>query len=422
MTILTESYFIFNVNRTIMKQPIHIILIGVLLCTFLPLRLSAQPAKGEAPARDSLRISLLTCAAGEEIYTLFGHTAIRCENLTRKTDVVYNYGVFDFSSGGFVLRFALGETDYRLDKGHTDYFAHAYYYYGRDIWQQVLNLTQEEKERLIALLEENYRPENRVYRYNFFYDNCSTRPRDKVEEAVEGSVDYGVDMEAPTTHTFRELVYRYSEGHPWSRLAMDLCLGSEADKPISRRTMQFVPFLLQADLTKAQVVDSIGQKRRLVSHESQLVKAMPKDKSREGGLTPELCAWLCFAVTLLLTVYGLRRRKPLWGVDVVLFAAMGLAGCVLAFLVFFSQHPCMSPNYLLFVFHPLHLFGLAEVVYKERRGKLSFYQTTNLAVLTLFILLWGVFPQEFPLTVLPLALCLWIRSVAHLVEVRRSKK
>lgn len=405
------------------KQHIHIIIItGILLCTLLPFHLTAQPAKGLASAHDSLRISLLTCAAGEEIYTLFGHTAIRCENLTRKTDVVYNYGVFDFSSGGFVLRFALGETDYRLDKSRTDYFTYAYYYYGRDIRQQVLNLTQAEKERLVALLEENYRPENRVYRYNFFYDNCSTRPRDKVEEATEGTVDYGTDMEAPTTHTFRELIYRYSEGHPWSHLAMDLCLGSEADKPISRRTMQFVPFLLQADLTKAQVVDDIGQKRPLVSQENLLVKAMPKEKSREGGLTPELCAWLCFAVTLLLTLYGLRRRKPLWGVDAVLYAAMGLAGCVLAFLVFLSQHPCMSPNYLLFVFHPLHLFGLAEAVYKERRGKLSFYQAANLTALTLFILLWNVFPQEFPLTVLPLALCLWIRSVAHLIEVKRNRK
>ena len=106
-----------------MKPKLHIYtLIAILLCALLPSRLSAQPETGEASAHDSLRISLLTCAAGEEIYTLFGHTAIRCENLTRKTDVVYNYGVFDFSSGGFVLRFALGETDYRLDKSRTDYF------------------------------------------------------------------------------------------------------------------------------------------------------------------------------------------------------------------------------------------------------------------------------------------------------------
>ena len=321
-----------------MKPRLHIILIAsVFLYTLLPFRLSAQPTREPVSPHDSLRISILTCAAGEEIYTLFGHTAIRCENLTRKTDIVYNYGVFDFSSGGFVLRFALGETDYRLDKDATEYFTYAYYYNGRDVHQQVLNLNQAEKERLVALLEENYRPENRVYRYNFFYDNCSTRPRDKVEEAILGTVDYGTDMDTPTGHTFRELIYRYSEGHPWSRLAMDLCLGSQADQPISRRTMQFVPFLLQKDLTHTQISDSTGHKRPLVSGEGLLIKAMEKEKSRGEWLTPDLCAWLCFAVTLLLTVYGLRRKKTLWGVDVFWLSAAGLAGCVLAFLVF-------SPN------------------------------------------------------------------------------
>ena len=308
-----------------------------------------------------------------------GHTAIRCENLTRKTDIVYNYGVFDFSSGGFVLRFALGETDYRLDKDATEYFTYAYYYNGRDVHQQVLNLNQAEKERLVALLEENYRPD-------------------------------------------RELIYRYSEGHPWSRLAMDLCLGSQADQPISRRTMQFVPFLLQKDLTHTQIADSIGHKRPLVSGEGLLIKAMEKEKSRGEWLTPDLCAWLCFAVTLLLTVYGLRRKKTLWGVDVFWLSAAGLAGCVLAFLVFFSQHPCMSPNYLLLVFHPLHLLCLPEVIYKERKGSFSFYQATNFIVLTLFMLFWGVFPQEFPSTVVPLALCLWTRSIAHIIWIKKRIK
>ena len=405
-----------------LKLPIYIyIIIGALLCT-LPLRLSAQSAKGEASPHDSLRISILTCAAGEEIYTLFGHTAIRCENLTKKTDIVYNYGVFDFSSGGFVLRFALGETDYRLDKDDTRYFAHVYNYYGRDIHQQTLNLTQAEKERLVALLEENYRPENRVYRYNFFYDNCSTRPRDKVEEAVQGSVDYGVDISAPTEHTFRELIYRYSEGHPWSRLAMDLCLGSEADKPISRRTMQFVPFLLQEDLTHAQITDTAGQQRPLVAQEGLLLRAMVREKSGGDRLTPNLCAWLCLAVTLLLSILNLRRRKSWWGLDVFWLGAAGLAGCVLAFLVFFSQHPCMSPNYLLFVFHPLHLLFLPEVVYKERERKLSLYMVSNLIILTLFMMFWAAFPQEFPPTVVPLALCLWIRSVTHVIQMKKRER
>lgn len=412
-----------KMKRTTHIDNIHLLYIiaSVFLCALLPCRLSAQSAKEPVSPHDSLRISILTCAAGEEIYTLFGHTAIRCENLTRKTDVVYNYGVFDFSSGGFVLRFAFGETDYRLDKNRTDYFTYAYYYAGRNIRQQILNLTQAEKVRLVNLLEENYRPENRIYRYNFFYDNCSTRPRDKVEEAVQGNVDYGMDMNVPTEHTYRELIYQYSEGHPWSRLAMDLCLGSEADKPISRRAMQFVPFLLQEDLSQAHITDTIGQQRPLVSQEGLLVKALVMEKSRGDGLSPNFCAWLCFAVTLLISIYGLRRKKSLWGVDVFWLGAAGLAGCVLAFLVFFSQHPCMSPNYLLFVFHPLHLLGLAEVAYKVRRGRISLYLVANLIVLTLFMMFWAAFPQEFPSTVVPLALCLLIRSTAHIAQIKQKK-
>lgn len=412
-----------KMKRTTHIDNIHLLYIiaSVFLCALLPCRLSAQPAKEPVSSHDSLRISILTCAAGEEIYTLFGHTAIRCENLTRKTDVVYNYGVFDFSSGGFVLRFAFGETDYRLDKNRTDYFTYAYYYAGRNIRQQLLNLTQAEKVRLVNLLEENYRPENRIYRYNFFYDNCSTRPRDKVEGAVQGNVDYGMDMNVPTEHTYRELIYQYSERHPWSRLAMDLCLGSEADKPISRRAMQFVPFLLQEDLSQAHITDTTGQQRPLVSQEGLLVKALVMEKSRGGGLSPSFCAWFCFAVTLLLSIYGLCRKRSLWGVDVFWLGAAGLAGCVLAFLVFFSQHPCMSPNYLLLVFHPLHLLGLAEVAYKVRRGRISLYLVANLIVLTLFMMFLAAFPQEFPSTVVPLALCLWIRSAAHIAQIKQKK-
>ena len=131
-------------------------------------------------ATDSVRVSLLTCAAGGEIYSLF-------ENYTRGIDAVFNYGMFNFNAPNFIFRFALGETDYQLGVTDYEHFAAEYNYLGRDVWQQTLNLTEEEKERLIALLTENYRPENRVYRYNFFYDNCATRPRDQiVRESLSG--------------------------------------------------------------------------------------------------------------------------------------------------------------------------------------------------------------------------------------------
>ena len=392
------------------------------LIALLLLPFAGKAAPTRDISRDSVRISLLTCAAGQEIYSLFGHTAIRYENFTTQTDVVYNYGVFDFSSDGFVLRFALGETDYRLDKEPTDYFCQAYYFHGRDVWQQVLNLTPAEKQRLVNLLETNYLPQNRIYRYNFFYDNCSTRPRDKIEDAVEERVDYGSDMsDTDTDTTFRDLIDRYSKGHPWSRLAMNLCLGSEADKPISRRMMEFVPFLLQADFSRSQIVDSAGQARPLVTAEGRLVKAMLQESPRQEGLTPMKYAWLLFSMTLVLTLWGMRKRKSLWGWDVLLFGTMGIAGCILAFLVFFSQHPCMSPNYLLFVFHPLHLFCLPWLVYEVRKGRRSCYLMLNLLVLTLFMAFWAVIPQKFPPEVVPLALCLWMRSMGNYALAKKKK-
>ncbi|MDO4165080.1 MAG: DUF4105 domain-containing protein [Bacteroides sp.] len=372
---------------------------------------------------DSIRISLLTCSAGEEIYSLFGHTAIRCENLTRGIDLVFNYGVFDFGAPNFILRFALGETDYRLGILPYKRFARDYHYDGRDVWQQTLNLRQEEKERLMELLDENYKPENRVYRYNFFYDNCATRPRDMVEKAIDGTLQYADDMEDTHTGiTFRDVLHRYSEGHAWSRFGMDLCMGSKADVPISRRTLMFVPFYVQECFGRAEVVDKAGNARPLVAAERKIVSAaQPTDPQRSDGISPMQCTLLLLVLVAGATAYGIRRGKSLWGIDVVIFVAAGVAGCILAFLALFSQHPAVSPNYLLFVLHPLHLLCLPWMANRVRKGQKSWYMALNCVVLIFFILLWPVIPQKFDLTVLPLALCLLIRSVSNLVLTHKKK-
>lgn len=411
-----------------------LILLLLLSCLSRPAAFAADNAAGTTgttgtPDTGSVRISLLTCAAGEEIYTLFGHTAIRYEHPAHGIDAVFNYGLFDFDTPGFALRFALGETDYWLGATDYRYFALQYDSLGRDVWQQELNLTPEEKERLIALLEENYRPENRVYRYNFFYDNCATRPRDLIEKSIDGTLHYAADMTSTDTGTsFRDLLHRYSEGHPWSRFGMDLCIGSQADKPISRRTMMFVPFCLQADFRQARIAshkketaagkekiaaESEAQERPLVLREEKIVDTGSEEAGQPAdGFTPMHAALLLFALTAAATLYGLRRRKTLWAVDLLLFAAAGTAGCILAFLALFSQHPAVSPNYLLFVFHPLHLFCLPWMLNKVRKRRKSRYMQANFIVLTLFILLWPVIPQQIPLSVLPLALCLLIRSAS----------
>ena len=372
-----------------------------------------------ASGNDSIRLSLLTCAPGEEIYSLFGHTAIRYEDPVNGIDAVFNYGLFSFNTPNFILRFSLGETDYQL--GATDYahFAAEYAFDGRSVWQQTLNLSKEEKAELIRLLQKNYLPENRVYRYNFFYDNCATRPRDKIEESIDGKVIYPAEPQDGSL-SFRDIVHQYCKGHPWARFGIDLCIGSEADRPITQRQMMFAPFYLMDAFAGAQIVHDSVQ-RPLVSGKELIVDALPEEE--EGGWmpTPFQCSLLLFILTAAATIYSIRKRTGLWGVDLILFGAAGIVGCVLAFLALFSEHPAVSSNFLLLVFHPGQLLFLPYIIYCDRKGKKCWYLTLNLVVLTLFIVLFPLIPQRFDFAVVPLALCLLIRSASNLILTSKKK-
>ena len=156
---------------------------------------------------ESMQISLLTCSPGKVAYEKFGHTAIRIFDPAQVVDVVFNYGVFSFETNNFYYKFIKGETDYMLGAAQTADFLAAYALRNSSVTEQVLNLTQKEKEKLVEMLTVNYQPENRSYRYNFVYDNCSTRARDVIMNSIDGiSVfsDKHVELK-----TYREYVEQY---------------------------------------------------------------------------------------------------------------------------------------------------------------------------------------------------------------------
>lgn len=374
-----------------------------------------------ARAQDSAKCSLLTCSAGEEIYSLFGHTALRYEDPARGIDVVFNYGMFSFRVPHFALRFALGETDYQLGVTEFSRFAAEYQWDERDVWQQTLNLTSREKQRLWEALTENYRPENRTYRYNFFYDNCATRPRDRIEACVDGRVEYAAAQDTTATVcTWRDLLHRYTEGHPWARFGIDLCIGSRADKPASYREQMFVPFYLQQYLRGACIVSEQGDRRPLVGEEVKVVDAAHTAQEESLLPSPMQAALLLWAGVTVLSIYGVRRRKSLWALDGLLFGTAGVAGCILAFLAACSQHPAVSPNWLLLILHPLHLFCLPCVLIRVKKKRLSRYMAANGVILTLFIVLLAPIPQFIPPAVLPLTLCLLVRCASNWMLARKT--
>lgn len=378
-----------------------------IFCLFMGVAFSVQ-----SQSTDSIRFSLLTCAPGTEIYSLFGHTAIRYENYTRRIDVVFNYGMFSFNTPNFIFRFVAGETDYQLGITPYSYFEAEYAMRGSSVYQQVLNLTQSEKERLLTILENNYLPENRIYRYNYFYDNCTTRARDKIEECIEGKVVYPDSLSSKSYHS---IVHEFTAGSPWDEFGIDLCLGAEADKEINKRQQMFSPFYMKYYASNAYIVDAGGTRRPLILDETKIVDVEPEEVQPGFILSPLMCGALFLALCVVMAWGQWKTQRIWWGWDIVLYGLQGLAGCIIAFLFFFSVHPTVGSNWLLILFNPIPLLYLPFMVYKAVKRKKDYYHVGNMVYLTLFITILPFCGQEFNLTVLPLALGLLVTSASHVL-------
>lgn len=378
-----------------------------------------MPAHAE---EDSIRFSLLTCEPGEKVYELFGHTAIRYQNKSQQLDLVYNYGLFDFDSPHFIWRFVRGETDYQLGVVPYKYFEWMYSERGTAVIEQELNLTSAESARLDSLLRDNCLPENRVYRYNYFYDNCTTRARDRIEEALGGIMFYPPGNEGTT---YRGWVHTYTKDYPWVDFGISLCLGSEADKEIGQREQMFLPANLQWMFTHATVHGGGGHEmvRRLVKEEKEIILES-RTKPAEGNgfpLTPMQMAFFLLVMVVVVSLIEWYRRRVWWGIDLLLFAMQGFAGCVIAFLFFCSVHPTVGSNWLLVILNPIPLFYLPIMICRVRKAKIDLYDVLNIVVLTLFISFLPLIPQKISLVIVPLALILLIRSVLHILIAKARR-
>ena len=367
--------------------------------------------------QDSLQISLLTCSPGTEIYSLFGHTALRVQNFSRNLDVVFNYGMFSFNTPHFIYRFIKGETDYQLGVISYVYFEAEYAERGSSVYQQVLNLSAEEKQTLLHLLTENYLPENRTYRYNYFYDNCTTRARDQIERCIKGTVVY---PDSFPNRSFRSIVHEFTVGAAWDELGIDLCLGAEADTPIDKRQQMFSPFYMKEYASDAYIIGDNGQKRPLVLKEEKVVDVAPAE-IHSSFLSPLWCATFLLAISVLIGWWQWRRNKICWIWELLLFGAQGIAGCIIAFLFFFSVHPTVGSNWLLILFNPIPLLYLPFMVYFSVTRRKDWYHVVNMVYLTLFIVIFPFCLQEFNLTVLPLALSLLVTSASHVLVLSKKQ-
>ena len=363
-----------------------------------------------AKSAESAYVSLLTCSPGDEVYAYFGHTALRYCNPDKKMDLVFNYGVFDFSEPGFVAKFVLGQTDYMLGVIDYPYFIQEYAMRGSGVVEQVLAFDSLQCERLFSLLRDNYRPANRVYRYNYFYNNCTTKARDIIEEALAdaGGIEYrGCDA----TPTFRETVHRFTAVSPWYTFGIDLLLGSEADDAPGARVLQFIPSTLMRDFSAAVVSVAADSLIPLVTQTNNLLEPVDEAGESLSLFTPNLLFALILLLVAMLTYVGYRKGRLFWAVDAVLLLVQGVAGALVTFMVLFSVHPTVGSNLLVLLLNPLPLVLLPIYIYnaiKKRKQNIMWMQTIMVAQ---FLVLSPFIPQYIPTAIYMFAVTLLIRSL-----------
>lgn len=296
---------------------------------------------------DDSYIEIYTCAPGNQLYSQFGHTAIGVIDPKQKIDEVFNYGTFSFNTPHFYLKFCAGKLLYQLTSESFDRFVISYEYRGRQVLAQKLNLSLEQRQHLFDLLNENNKPENCDYQYDFFFDNCATRVLDMLYKAFGESLIY-VDSDSLQQPSLRDCIHPYLSGSRWSKAGIDLVLGSITDRVATKREQSFIPDRLYEYLSECKIdtLPLVGAERIVV------------DSTIEYAVTPILLSpfivfLLIFIVMLVLTA---KSKKMNWvAIDRIYFCLIGILGLVTALLWFATDHGATVGNYNLLWASPLYL-------------------------------------------------------------------
>ncbi len=368
-----------------------------------------------AMAMGNGRFSVITCSPGDEAYSLFGHTALRYVNEEDGQDIVFNYGYFSFDEPNFVWRFILGQTDYLAGAVPFSNFIEEYVQRGSQVTEQVLALEAPQARALFTLLADNCRPQNRVYRYNYFYANCTTKARDKIAQALgDGcTIRYAAGGAMPT---FREAIYSKTSSHPWYAFGIDLLMGSRADRQCTPSELQFIPENFMNSLEGASL-ERAGQHVPAVAATNILAPENRPAKAR-SNFTPFNAALLLLLFTFIVQLCELRAKKTFWGYDVLLMTLQGLAGCLLLFMGLFSEHPAVGSNYAILLLNPLALAIMPVLVYRIRRHRTLGIAWVMAAFPVLFMLAGIAGLQHFPSPLYFCAAAILVRSLFHIYKDR----
>lgn len=352
-------------------------------------------------------VFLLTCAPGTATYSIYGHSALRVVNHSDETDLVYNWGVFDFSTPNFVWKFAKGRLNYMLGVYPYDRFIQEYFYEARSVYSQQVNLEQEEIAELMRLINENLKPENVSYRYDFFYDDCSTRIRDLFEKVLKNKLIYPPD-ETGDLPTFREKIGEYSGVYPWLRIGIDLLMGTPGDKKALFRDRMFLPEGLQFNL--AQAVINRDRRMTPLLQPVQTLLDFDPPAIRKPLLSSPLFIFTLLLLSILFASAFFRKSHVINYIDIFIFLFFSLIAIMMIFFNFFTDHLQMKMNLNIIWFNPLIIICLICIILnKNCRSWFRYVFFLSVMFIPVLILL----PGSINSTFVPVILVLLIRSAAR---------
>lgn len=347
---------------------------------------------------ENLIISILTCGPGSELYSSFGHTGVRIINKIYNTDEVYNYGTFNYGDPNFYSNFTLGKLNYYLTKSTYRDFIAEYKYDNRSVREQVLDINTKDADGILKYLENNLKPENRYYAYDFIYDNCATRVRDIFPRAIGMNFVFN-DVMGKKEISYRNIINEYLQNLHWARTGINILLGSPVDSNMSNEGSMFLPDFLHSGLSLAKYYGGNIVKSDVILNAGQKPAKDPINQ-------PLLVTIALLGLTVVSKYFKVLNGLQPFIFKTVLFIS-GLLGVIIAFMWLFTNHQSCNDNFNILWAFPANIV----IAFLDPKGKSwsRLYGLLGITLLIVALIVHGLGIQNLPLVeMLPLMLSLFV--------------
>ena len=361
------------------------------------------------------KISVLTSGPGDLLYSAFGHSAIRVQDRIQGIDVVYNYGIFNTSGENFYLKFAQGRMDYKVEREGFDYYLRGYEIQNRWVNEQELDLALKEKNELFRFLEKNIQPENKVYQYDYFLNNCATKIWDALKQNLGEELVFD-ETYIDEQFSFRQLIHHNIRPNSWGAFGIDLALGSVIDRKATPKEHMFLPIYIMHQLNYAKL-----DGKSIANEETVLYESFPEKEQNHFFTSPLFLCCLISLLILAVTYFDYKKKKTSKGLDFSIFFGTGAAGLIMCFLWFLTDHIWTVNNYNIVWAFPLNALFAFFVLRNSWAPWVKNYLLALLGLLTVMLIFWILNVQYFSPVLIPLVLALAVRYV-YLYKFSRNSK